>query len=93
MIDIKLENNIDWVSLNTLSGYTVGTALEIQNKWFSWGILNESITKPDIADFTGKVITSLGEYDNNKNVEANSDEIWVRSYTPNRTILLNIQEV
>lgn len=93
VIDIKVENNTDWVSLNTLSGYAVGTGLEVQNKWFIWAILNESATKPSIDDYTGKVITSLGEYENNKVIEAGSLEIWVRAYKPNNTFTLNLQEV
>ena len=93
MIDLNIENNTDWVSINSLSSIAVGTAIDIQNKWYDWGLLQESITKPLITDFTGIVITALGSVENNKSVSTGSDEVWVRSYYPNRSLKFNVQEV
>lgn len=93
MVDLNIENNGDWVSLNVLSSIPVGTAFSIQNKWYDWGLLQESVTKPDISNFSGVVITSLGSFENNKSILSGSEEVWVRSYFLNRTLKLNVQEV
>ena len=80
-------SSADWVSVYGLSGITVGTGLEVQNKNSNLVTIQESATKPADTDFSGRLL----RYCDVVEVWAGSPGVWVRGAM--NTIQLNVQAV
>ena len=68
----------DWVSVNTESGIGVGTLMNIQNQGSKFVICKDSVSKPDVTDFSGEKLSTQFYNEASKIVTEGSDEVWVR---------------
>lgn len=71
-------NGVDWVSINTLFGVTIGTPFSLQLKTNAMILLQESSTKPLQTSDDGVLVSSIFEGDSAKIITANSLEIWAK---------------
>lgn len=93
MPDIKTTAS-DWVSVNTLTGISVGNKLNVQNKSTKFYILQEGATKPDIGNFEGEYITSQHLSEPSKATTVGSPELWVRNCSRGEgLIFLHVQDL
>lgn len=76
-----------WVNVYSLSGITVGTGLEIQNKNSNLLTIQESATTPSADDFSGRLL----RYCDVAEVWSGSVGVWVRGAM--NTIQINVQAV
>lgn len=85
--------NEEWQSLNTLSGFDVGTQVVVSSNGNSTAIARESLTKPDDSDFRGDPVTSAYFPAHEMEVASGSDEIWVRALVQGQRCQLSVKEV
>lgn len=71
-------NGVDWVSINTLFGVTIGTPFSLQLKTNAMILLQESSTKPLQTSDDGVLVSSIFEGDSTKIITTNSLEIWAK---------------
>ncbi|UNY40442.1 hypothetical protein KLEP7_gp194 [Pseudaeromonas phage vB_PpeM_ KLEP7] len=88
--DIKVPST-DWVSVNTLSGLSIGTSILIQNKAPAWILLYESATKPNAALKDGSLLTNLEGQEPSKMISSGSLEIWAKSTIEGCCGRINVQ--
>jgi hypothetical protein len=84
-----------YVSINTLSGISVGTTMEIQLKTNDWVRLIESATQPANNVTDGIIISSMYHNYATATIKALSLEIWAITITStyDRVSKVNVQEV
>lgn len=81
----------EYVNINTLSGFSVGTALIVTNKSTEWGLMQIASTKPTDDSFSGEPICSLPSPTAIKFVGAGEGTVWVKA-TGNTPIKLSVQD-
>jgi hypothetical protein len=73
-------SNNDWVSVNSISGVTIGEKFTLINQGSTPLLLQESDTKPDASLNLGKVLQDSGDEGLSRTVVlATAKEIWVKS--------------
>lgn len=80
-----------WVDIYTITGITVGTALDIVNKSVTWCKLYESNTAPPLNTTDGDLISN---YDKNyaaAEVKVGSLKIWALSTQEGRSLKLAVK--
>lgn len=84
----------EFVSINSLSGVAVGTAMTIQSKSALWVRLVESATKPLSTITDGVLMSSLYQNYAIATVKTSSLEVWAITVSSNinNTAKLSIQE-
>lgn len=68
-----------WVDLSTISGITVGTKYEIQNKSGAWCMLVEADEEPDSDYTSGKYIASFPSSQSSATIPTDSTYIWAKT--------------
>lgn len=68
-----------WVSVNTLSGVVIGTAMDLQNVGTGWIILQEASAKPSDSSMEGIILTSLFYPNSGRTVTSESGQIWAKA--------------
>lgn len=91
-MDITISSPTEWVSVNSLTSISAGTALILQNKGAYEVIVQASSSKPDTDSLVGVIMTPLANPYAEKETETGDDEIWIRPITYGRKIFLNVQE-
>ena len=81
----------DWVDINTASGITSGTAIEVMNKGNNTVFLTESVSIPT-EDNVGKVLTNINRPYAVADILTGSDTIWARCASPRGSVLA-VQEI
>lgn len=76
--DIKIPSE-SWVDLNTLSGISVGTPFDIQNKTTVWVQLYEGDDQPTSDEVDGRIMTNLGHSYGVATVLSGSLKIWAKA--------------
>lgn len=88
--DILLNAN-SYVSVNSITGYPIGSCLSIQHKYGSWVYLVESSTEP-LVTTDGVILTDVFGEAATKVIIAGSLEIWARVAAPSpREAKINVQ--
>lgn len=72
--DIVIEHDV-YVSVNTLAGITVGTAIIITNKGTEWATLQEASSQPPANSLNGETICTLPSLTATKSV-VSTEEVW-----------------
>jgi hypothetical protein len=90
--DITVDST-EYVSVNTLTGIAVGTAMSILNKTTNWTRVQEIVAKPADTDTAGVLISSMSESYARADVALGSSEIWVRVAEEGRVATLSVQEI
>lgn len=79
-----------WVSLNSLTGISIGTSFIITNKGVEWLVLAEG-TEPSAGSNDGVYLTDVSSEDSSKLVTSGSLEIWAKSLDSKNNANINIQ--
>lgn len=89
--DISIPSS-EYVSLNTLSGVSAGTAFTVQSKGTVWVRLVESATQPANTVEDGVILTNLTQSYATATIKLGSLSIWAISTQDGRTGKVTVQE-
>lgn len=84
-----------WTDISSVSGITVGTKYDIQNKGVVWVDLYEGGTEPILTEESGRYISSFPNPTSKANILTGSLKIWAkaRATVAYKKAKINVQEV
>ena len=85
--------SLEWVDINTESGVTVGTKMEITNKSVAWCSLIEATTSPALSSKDGSLLTDLRNSKPIATIPSGSLKIWALCSRSGSTCTINVQEI
>ena len=88
-----LVDSTAWVDIYTVTGITVGDALNIVNKSVTWCKLYEGNTAPALSVTDGDLISNYSSNYATANIASGSLKIWALSSQEGRTLKLQVKAV